>query len=443
MILLIIQGGSSMAVAIVLEEFPAHTQYVPLAVLGYCLTRTNFLAPVWAAMSVMMKAYEHTPVQKLQDMLVSIMAGNTAVSQINTRLRPDLTLAAAWQRERFADQSQIALVLNRLRPEHIQQLRQGSQQLFRQHSQTLQHDYQTHWLLLDLDLTGLKASRHAEGSRKGYVSGKRNQYGRQVVRGSIPTYHETLWSQLYPGNQTGTATLKPSLTAIQAFLDLTQAQRLRTIVRTDAGLGTDENINWLLWRHYQVLMKGYSGTRAASLARHVAEADWVEDTTGTRWIACAPHPPRFARRSRVFVLRWRGKTKMFYGTLISTLPSLSPLATWHLYNGRGAVEIEIKADKSGLRLPKRRKQAFCAQEGLILLTDLAHNLVSWMHHWVLEDTAFAGFGAARIVDELFHLPGRVEMKDGQLQKVALLQSHPYAGSMQKILQNLLAFFGNP
>lgn len=297
--------------------------------------------------------------------------------------------------------------------------------------------------MLDLDLTGLQTSRRAEGSRKGYVSGKRNQSVRQVMRGSIPTYHETLWSQLYPGNQPGTATLKPSIRAIQAFLGLTQAQRLRTIVRTDAGLGTDENINWLLWSHYQRLMKGYSGHRAASLAKHVAEADWVEDTTGTRWIACAPHPPRFTRRSRVFVLRWRGKTRMFYGTLISPLPSLSPLTTWHLYNGRGAAEIEIKADKTGLRLPKRRKHAFCAQDGLLLLTDLAHNLVSWMHHWVLEDTPFAGFGTARIVDDLFHIPGRVEMKDAQLQKVALLKSHPYAAAMQKILQNLLVFFDRP
>jgi hypothetical protein len=114
-----------------------------------------------------------------------------------------------------------------------------------------------------------------------------------------------------------------------------------------------------------------------------------------------------------------------------------------LYNGRGAAEIEIKADKQGLRLPRRRKQAFCAQEGLILLTDLAHNLVSWMHHWILEETAFAGFGAARIVDELFHLPGRVELKDAHLQKVALLKSHPYALPMQEILQKLLDFFGNP
>ena len=432
-----------MAVSIILEDLPTHTQYVPLAVLGYCFTHSGFLDPVWNMIDWTMKTRDHTPTQKLQDMLVSIMAGNTSVAQINTRLRPDLTLAAAWQRQQFADQSGIATVLNSLTLEQIQQLRQGSQGLFRRYSQTMLHDYRRHWLVLDLDLTGLQASRRAEGSQKGYVSGKRNQYGRQVVRGSVPTYHETVWSRLYPGNQSGTTTLKPAVMQIQNFLGLTQAQRQRTIVRGDAGLGTDENINWLLWNHYQVVMKGYSGKRAASFARQLHGDAWLKDPTGTRWIAWAHNPPRFGRRVNVFVLRWPGKTGMLYGTLLSTLLVLTPVATWQVYDGRGAAEIEIKADKQGLRLPKRRKQSFLAQEGLILLTDLAHNRVSWMHHWVLEETTFADFGTARIVDELFHIPGRVEMKDGHIQKVALLKSHPYAESMRDILQNLLDFFGNP
>ncbi|MCP4935334.1 MAG: hypothetical protein GY927_14320 [bacterium] len=390
-----------------------------------------------------MKTYDHTPTAKLQDMLVSILAGNNAVSQINTRLRPDVALAAAWDRKQFAEQSNIAKLLDRLTPPHLEQLRQGSQCLFRRYGQTIYHDYRTHWLLLDLDLTGLQASRRAEGSCKGYCSGKRNRYGRQLVRGSVPTYHETLWSSLHPGNQPGGATLKPSVEKIQTFLGVTKAQRQRTIIRTDAGLGTDENINWLLWGSYQVLMKGYSGTRAVSLARQVDGKAWIQDPHGTRWIAWALNPPRFGRRVNVFVLRWPGKKGMRYGILLSTLLPLKPLATWHLYDGRGAAEIEIKADKQGLRLPKRRKKSMAVQEGLILLTDVAHNLLSWMHHWVLEETPFRGFGTARIVDELLTIPGQVVIKEGKLHKVALLKSHPYAESMRSILQNLLDFFGNP
>jgi len=48
---------------------------------------------------------------------------------------------------------------------------------------------------------------------------------------------------------------------------------------------------------------------------------------------------------------------MRFSTLLSTLFELDPLATFRLNNGRGAMEVEIKADKQGLRLPSRRKRA--------------------------------------------------------------------------------------
>jgi hypothetical protein len=295
--------------------------------------------------------------------------------------------------------------------------------------------------MLDIDLTGLQASKRAEGSCKGYFAGERNQYGRQLVRVSVPTYHETILSRLYPGNQGGSPLLKPAVTHVQAFLNLESEQRQRTILRTDAGLGTDDNVKWSLWAQYQILMKGYSGSRARSFAELLSEADWHKaPANGDRWIARAPKPLRFGKRLNVFVLRWPGKQRMHYGTLLSSLIQLSPDSTWALYDGRGAAEIEIKADKQGLRLPKRRKKSFAAQEGLILLTDLAHNILSWVHHWVLEKTSFADFGTERIVDELLCIPGQVEFMEGKLHKVALLKSHPYADEMRLILQNLLHFF---
>lgn len=307
----------------------------------------------------------------------------------------------------------------------------------------MSHDFDKHWLMIDIDPTGLLASRRAEGSRRGYISGKRNQYGRQLARLSVPTYHETLYSLLYPGNQQAAPTLKPAITTIQEFLGWGQDQRQRTIIRSDASLGTDGNINWLLWLNYQVLMKGFSGNRATRFAKKINETDWQEDSPRQRWIAGAPDPPRFARRINVFALRWQGKNGTRYGTLLSTLLELEPLPAWRLHDGRGAMEVEIKADKQGLYLPKRRKTSFLAQEGLILLTDLGHNILSWTHHWVLEDSPFADFGTKRMVDELMCIPGRIEIMDGKLQKVALLETHPYAGPMRLILGNLLDLFEIP
>lgn len=45
-------------------------QYMPLAVRGYCLTRSDFLQPL-AGVELKIKTVEHEPVQKLQDVLVS------------------------------------------------------------------------------------------------------------------------------------------------------------------------------------------------------------------------------------------------------------------------------------------------------------------------------------------------------------------------------------
>lgn len=66
-----------------LEPDARHCSLVPLAVLGYCLTRTQFLAPVWEPLEPVMRTREHTPVEKLQDVLVSILAGCRSLQHID------------------------------------------------------------------------------------------------------------------------------------------------------------------------------------------------------------------------------------------------------------------------------------------------------------------------------------------------------------------------
>jgi hypothetical protein len=45
-------------------------------------------------------------------------------------------------------------------------------------------------LILEVDLTGLRALKKAERSTKGYFSGERNATGRQLVEASAPQYGE-------------------------------------------------------------------------------------------------------------------------------------------------------------------------------------------------------------------------------------------------------------
>src|SRR5262249_5185838 len=62
-----------------------------------------------------------------------------SLTQLNTRLRPDMALAAAWGRARFADPSTITRVLDALTPPAVAQLRTAVEQLYRREGLALHH----------------------------------------------------------------------------------------------------------------------------------------------------------------------------------------------------------------------------------------------------------------------------------------------------------------
>ena len=102
------------------------------------------------------------------------MSGCQAISHIDTRIRPDRALAQAWGLECFAQQSIVADTLNRFTESHVAQLRQAINAIYVREGRAVQHDNTSQGLLiLDVDLTGLPASKQAQGSRKGYFSGKK------------------------------------------------------------------------------------------------------------------------------------------------------------------------------------------------------------------------------------------------------------------------------
>jgi hypothetical protein len=177
-----------MSTAIRLTSMPQDTHFAPLGVLGYCLTRTDFLAPVLSELVLPIKEVDHAPNAKMLDVLVSILAGCRAISQVNTRIRPDIALARAWGRESFAEQSTLSRTLDTFGEEQVAQLRQGSEVLFRRESRTLRHDFGQDWLWLDIDLTPWPASKQAEGSTKGKIGGEKTDMG---VSWHVSRHHNT------------------------------------------------------------------------------------------------------------------------------------------------------------------------------------------------------------------------------------------------------------
>jgi hypothetical protein len=128
-----------------------------------------------------------------------------------------------------------------------------------------------------------------------------------------------------------------------------------------------------------------------------------------------------------------------YGVILSTLsakevllltgsyeqeendPKAVLLAYVHFYDQRGGgVEIEIKEDKQGLATSKRNKKRFPAQEILIQLEALAHNLLIWARQWLTPNCPkLAHLGIKRLVRDVFQMDGFLIFD----QAVRLLQIH--------------------
>jgi len=387
------------------------TAFGPLCLLGHYLSQEEVLKPL-SEVHIAQKSIKHSPQQKLLDALMGILSGCKALYEIDCRLRPDVPLQRAFGRERVADQSTIQRTLNAFTEENVAQLREAVEAIGRRYSAVFSHDFEREMLTLEVDLTGLRASRRAEGSTKGYFSGERNATGRQLVRVSAPQYKEVLFEKLYAGNTTSCEVLKGTMKEIERILELHQElnKRRRILVRLDGGFGTDANLNWLMWRGYEFIAKGYGGKRANKLANSVPEGEWQEGPTNSQLLGVPSTPPRYARKSKSVVRRWvdeKGKPHQDY--LVCSLFWLGAPQIATLYDARGGMEVDIKGDKRGLGIEKRRKKSFLAQEALVLLAQLSHNLLMYFKRWFLEGTAAAKLGVERLVREVLAMMAEVRV----------------------------------
>ena len=239
-------------------------------------------------------------------------------------------------------------------------------------------------------------------------------------------YRETIWSEVFFGNRHTSNCLQPAVLGTENALALAAGQRQRTIWRIDGGGGSDDHTRWLLSRGYQVMVKGASNRRAEALSRQVTRWDVYRDT----WLGQVESPVDFGQAVQVIVKRRLKQDGFCHSYYVSTLKMPSKGALMAKYDDRGGAEVEqFRNDKNGLHLAARRKRRFPAQEALILLTDLAHNLLANFHHTVLAETPFADFGPKRMVRDLLAIPGKLTFEGTQLKRIDLLESHPHAKSM--------------
>jgi hypothetical protein len=148
-----------------------NTQYAPLAALLAYYEAEKALEPLQSVISAAQSG-DLPLAEKLQQVLVSILAGCEYLSLVNTKLHPERKLAQLKRIDHFADQSTLSRGLDDLTQMNLGQLEAAVRQISDRCSQTRHHDWRA-FLELDFDLSALPCGGQAEGGRKGYASGKK------------------------------------------------------------------------------------------------------------------------------------------------------------------------------------------------------------------------------------------------------------------------------
>lgn len=441
-----------------MDKYTRFSARASLAVMGKYVHQMKIWQTVEKHVHIKQKVIRHKPLDKLMDAFINILAGGAGLTEVNTRVRPDRVLQQAFGREGCADQSTVSDTLNACTDRTVGQMRQAMQEIYRIHSQGYRHDYNQGWQVLDVDMTGMPAGRQGEGVTKGYFSGQKNRRGRQLGRVIATLYDEIVVECLYDGKRQLDRSLQALVTDAEQVLKLTKRRRQRTIVRVDAGGGRDEDINWLLRRDYHILGKVKNWRRAAKLAQSVTV--WYPDSkVPKREVGWVESPHEYDRPTRQLAIRHRKKDGTWsYHVLVFTLtdsmifwlarrpfrknhtPEEVLFASLQAYDLRsGGVETTIKGSKQGLGLIKRNKRLFAAQEMLVLLAQLAYNLISWTRNLLaVQSPSLRRFGMLRMVRDVFHIPGKAILdSQDRILRITLTNSHVLAPPLVRALAPIL------
>jgi hypothetical protein len=419
--------------------------HASLCLLGSYLRRTGFFQTLEEQVQLQQKVRRYTPVQKLEMVFVSLLAGAKAVAHSGTTLRVDPALQAAFGLPGCAEQSGLADTLNAATAADVAALRTVVEASWQVYSATRHQDFAREILVLDLDLSPLPASRRAEGSERGYMGRCRSKTGRKLVRVRAAASQETLWEEVVPGRTVETpAVVQQAVAAVERLLGLTEetpetvAQRARIEWRLDSGWGSEETINWLLARGYQVTGKFKAYSRVQKLVHAITA--WEPTASPGREVAAVPAPVPLARPCVQYAVRTPSKDKpggYYHAVLFTSRTDLPMQAVVTHYDARAGMEADLKGDKRGLGLGVIRKHKLPAQQMVVLLGQWAHNVLLWARRWLAQGTPrLAEFGIVRLVQQVCTVPGRVKLTPAGVSRVRLRPEHPCAREVYRGLRPL-------
>jgi hypothetical protein len=420
--------------------------HASLCVLGKYLRQIGFFEPLERRVHLEQKVLKYTPIQKLEMLFVGLLTGIKAVSHTATSLRVDMALSAAFGLPGCAEQSVLADTLDAAREADVADLQAALAELLAQYSQVRQHAFEQELLVLDVDLSPLPASKHAEGSERGYLGRSRSKTGRKLVRVRAADTGEIVWQTVISARSVESLPLlQEAIQAAEALLGIAgeeeeaQRKRGRTEIRLDSSWGSEAIITWLLERGYQVTGKFKSTGRVRKLVSGITT--WSATSSPGREVAEVPEPVAFVRELSQYAVRTPSteqKSGSYHAVVFTSRTELSMQQVVDHYDGRAGMEADLKGDKQGLGLATIRKHRLAAQKMVILLLQLAHNVLLWARQWLSQAAPrLQEYGIVRLIRQVWAIPGRVKLTEKGLQRVRLRRQHPRTPEVCKGFRPLL------
>ncbi len=213
-------SGASSTPAVAVTE---HGLLVPFGTLA----RQVGLVAALGRVPFKMKTIDHSPGDKLVELLVHILAGGRHLQELAISPHPlvrDRAVAEAWGQEAFASASGVSALLRAATEEPVAGLKQEVRQVLAPWRRRALCDLSPAWLVVDCDLTGLVVSDQAttyEGADFGYmgaVDGPAKGY--QFARAQLNTPHGgwVLGGFLHPGRTSSVQCLAELVALVEAEL---------------------------------------------------------------------------------------------------------------------------------------------------------------------------------------------------------------------------------
>jgi len=174
-----------------------------------------------------MKTVQHSPGDKLNQLLVHILAGGMHVKELQTSPHPlvqDQTVAEAWGQQSFASASGVSDLLRATSSESVATLQAELRQVMAPYRRSMLRDLSPSHLVVDFDLTGLVVSDQAtsyEGADFGFMGEVgRPARGYQFARAQLagPQGPFVLGGFLHPGHCISRHCLEELVALVEAEL---------------------------------------------------------------------------------------------------------------------------------------------------------------------------------------------------------------------------------